>query len=177
MKILLLFLAISIANIASPPAHAQSSGDRQEVKLCNRHSETVYVAVGLGLVIDRTAEIRNMPQFAVQYSGWYELAPGECQTKRIPKYADRNRKTLRSFYIYGETKGLFGGAIKKVWEGKDHRGCMNRKRGSEWVSASLKVVNGAAISNRCNDDGEFSAGMEALNHKNADGQLYYNFGG
>ncbi|MXO97328.1 hypothetical protein GRI34_12970 [Erythrobacter aquimaris] len=171
-------LALPAALIAMP-ASAQSGTDRQEIKLCNNHNETVYAALALGVVNDeaKMRRVPGMPPFAYEYHGWFTLDPGECEVKRVFKYADAARNVLRSFHIYGETKGLFGGAIKKVWEGSDHRGCMKRAREKLWVSASVKVENGRIVANPCNRSDEFRAGMESLTDKNGIGQLYYNFGG
>lgn len=178
LSTLALFAAAPAALLASP-AYAQAGTDRQEIKLCNKHSETVFAALALGVVNDEATmkKVPGLPPFAYEYHGWFTLDPGECEVKRITKYADAGRTVQRTFHVYGETKGLFGGAIKKAWEGSDHRGCMKRRRDTAWVTASIKLENERIVSNPCNSSDEFRAGMDGLTHKNAMGQLYYNFGG
>lgn len=177
------FTAIALAAIlagGAQTAAAQNDGSRQEIKLCNKMNETVYVAIGKGVVAPNMPAFKNIkdvPQWAVNVGGWFILPPRQCKTPKFPIYADSKKITKSAFYVYGETEGLFGGAFKKVWEGSDFKGCMKRKRVSGWGTTSHVLKGDRMIANPCRGSDQFPAGMKRFSHQNSKGQYYYSFGG
>lgn len=81
------------------------------VTVCNANAETVHFALHFYLFA-----------YAGVSKGWWSVAPGQCEVVDLaeqrrdagfdPDYGDGE------VYIYGETDGILGGAIKKAWPRK-----------------------------------------------------------
>lgn len=81
------------------------------MRACNNIDEPLFFAISFAA-----------PSRDFRTEGWWQVRANSCilvdMTKRW-KLAGIAEGERAQTYIYGETKGMFGGAIKKTWEGDD----------------------------------------------------------
>lgn len=164
-------ITLTLLCVAAPSSAQTRASDYQIVNVCNRHGETIYISYGWGIL----GPVEG--SFDVKIRGWGVLKPGECNHPRLPKYIDAQVRVKSALFIYAETKGIFGGAIKKTWEGNDWTGCMLRSREGSWTTTSYSAGQGLVIKNTCDASDRFSAGMTRLEDRNSAGEYSINFGG
>lgn len=112
-------LASALVLGPSAPTMAQSSQVQQyTVRACNQINERVYLALAFPV---------SSPKWQFDAEGWWYIDPGDCllinmneiwaragvQDSMMPNSGQPIRPNT---FFYAETRGLFGGAIKKVWE-------------------------------------------------------------
>lgn len=92
------------------------------MRVCNNIDERLFFAISFALTSDN-----------VRTEGWWSMNPNSCITVDMSKrwkLAGLPEGQSAATYIYGETVGIFGGAIKKTWEGEDAVAafCVNKNK-------------------------------------------------
>lgn len=171
MKTVILGPAALFAIACAAPVAAQANTPEvYQAELCNNHDETIYFVLGAGyLAADDVS-------FGIVTEGWLRIDAGDCKEFGLPKNISEQQELRSRIFVYGETKGLFGGAIKKVWEGDDVQGCVKRAHDEYFSIRSVTVGQAVILRHRCDGEDEFEAGMTELK-PDAQDQLYFGFGG
>lgn len=172
MKYIAYLAAACAALSATAPAAAQTNEQPVTLRanVCNKHNENIYVATGAPV------EAVGEGGFDVRVYGWYLLEPRECKDLNIGQYDNAEIARKVAVFLYAETEGLFGGAIKKVWEGKGWDACLLTWRAQqEFHSFKWELDGGRVRKNPCNAPGEFKAGMIRVNPRKSDGAVRYDF--
>ncbi|REJ79353.1 MAG: DUF1036 domain-containing protein [Acidobacteria bacterium] len=139
------------------------------VKICNNQNEKVWFTLSYGY---------GRGNYFTE--GWWYVNPKGCYTidlsDRWRRAGHREGVTPRTF-IYGETEGLFGGAIKKAWQGADRNFtfCINEDRSKSFRNTEATLSNNVPVRNPCDSPGQERVRVNALNYPRRGTQLTWTF--
>ena len=113
------------------------------LRVCNTQNERVYFSIAFSL-----------SQSNYVSEGWWYLNKNNCMNVDLSKRWKKKGipEDVRSrTYIYGETKGSFGGIVKKTWEGDNSQFafCINENKTNYFKNFRYRKVNGKFVKNGC----------------------------
>lgn len=147
--------------------------EKYMMRVCNRIDERVYFAISFG-TDQATSNYRT--------EGWWNVNPNGCINVDLSKRWKMARipENLRSrTYIYGETKGILGGAIKKTWEA-DHNQfafCVDLKKGPYFKNARFQRIGSTMIRNKCEKPNQEIVRMSEVPFPASGTSMGFNFTG
>lgn len=148
----LAYIRLSSGDLPKPPLH-------YTLRVCNSQEEKVFFSISFAI---------DPGNFATE--GWWFVNPKGCfnvDLEKRWKMAGVPANVRSKTYIYGETKGILGGAIKKSWEGTDKQNefCVNVNKDNYFKNLRYVTVNGNVKKNACQGSGQELLKMNELSFR------------
>lgn len=137
-----------------------------KLRVCNKQDEKIWFALTFATVSNYATE------------GWWWVGAKNCfDIELTPRMevagTPANAKNAPPVLIYGETEGILGGAIKKVFEGSDSRWafCIDEDRSKSFRNYKWREVGTRAVPIPCSGSGRDLVNMQNIEPP-AKGTLY-----
>jgi len=137
-----------------------------KLRVCNKQDDKVFFTLTFATVSNYASE------------GWWWVAAKKCNDIDLTPRMEvagvpTNFKNAPLVLIYGETEGILGGAIKKVFEGDDSRFafCINEDRSKSFRNYKWREVGNRGVPIPCSGSGKELVNMHNIKSP-GNGTLY-----